>query len=138
MPPAFAKYVTSSLAYRGESMRMFSARARDEVGVRTEGRTGVEPASPHSVGDRFRKNSGLRAGLLRFAAYRCSRTNEHGAPSSKSVLWRLGLPREHALAVSPGDKPRCDMACRAAVNALIVDVPVAGSRIRIADACHSC
>src|SRR5206468_11238890 len=47
-----------------------ATRARDEVGVRPEGRARVEPTAPHAVGDLLGKDRRLRPRLLHFAAYR--------------------------------------------------------------------
>jgi hypothetical protein len=89
-----------------------AARAGDEVRVRAEGRTRVEPAAPNVLGDRLRKNVAFRAGLPCFAAHRGGRADEHGAPGSDPVLRRRGLPRENALAVAFNDEVWCDMAGR--------------------------
>jgi len=113
-----------------------AARARDEVGVRPEGRARIEPAAPHAVAELLWKDGGLRPYLLLFAAYRRGWTHEHRAPGGELLFGCRRLPREDALALSLDDQIGRNVARGAAIDARAVDVPVAGHGFGIAGWLH--
>src|SRR5689334_20834827 len=97
----------------------------------------VESAAPHTRCDLLRKDRGVRARLLRFAAYRCRRTYEHRTPGRESLFRRDGLPNEDTLVAFFDNQLGRDMTRCTAIDARCVDVPLPWDGVGVAWWLHS-